>query len=149
MLLEERLNSIFEDGPQRTLAILQSDGHTVQSYVTPTGWSVVDFALHPSGDISAILTTTTEVRIVRFDPNGSIRSDQPFLDSAAAMDPFFNHAGGIKNDDALQPALMHDAARLAPLAAWPSCCVPAAMRLLLLIVLTLTRVGFIGVPGGP
>jgi hypothetical protein len=115
VLLEERLNSIFEDGPQRTLAILQSDGHTVQSYVTPTGWSVVDFALHPSGDISAILTTTTEVRIVRFDPNGSIRSDQPFLDSAAAMDPFFNYAGGIKNDDALQPALMHDAARLAPL----------------------------------
>ena len=28
VLLEERLNSIFEDGPQRTLAILQADGHT-------------------------------------------------------------------------------------------------------------------------
>jgi len=30
VLLEERLTSIFEDGPQRTLAILQNDGHTVQ-----------------------------------------------------------------------------------------------------------------------
>ena len=115
VLLEERLNSIFEDGPQRTLATLQSDGHTVQTYMPPPGWSVVDFALHPSGDISAILTTATGVRVVRLDPRGSIRSDQLFLDSSSPTDPFFNYAGGIKNDDALQPALMHDAARLAPL----------------------------------
>jgi len=115
VVLEERLNSIFEDGPQRTLAILQSDGHTLQTYLPPSGWSVVDFALHPSGDISVILTTAKEVRIVRLDPKGSIRSDQPFLDSAAPTDPFFNYAGGIKADDALQPALTHDAARLAPL----------------------------------
>jgi hypothetical protein len=76
---------------------------------------VVDFAVHPSGDISAVLTTTREVRIVRLDPNGSIRSDQLFLDSDSPTDPFFNYAGGIKDDGALQPALMHDAARLAPL----------------------------------
>jgi hypothetical protein len=76
---------------------------------------VVDFAVHPSGDISAILTTATDVRIVRLDPKGSVRSDQSFLDPAAATDPFFNYAGGIKDDNALQPALMHDAARLAPL----------------------------------
>jgi hypothetical protein len=115
VLLEERLTSIFENGPQRTLAMLQSDGHTVQPYMPPPGWSIVDFAVHPSGDISAILTTAREVRIVRLDPNGSIRSDQSFLDPAAATDPFFNYAGGIKDDNALQPALMHDAARLAPL----------------------------------
>ena len=114
-LLEERLTSIFEDGPQRTLAILQSDGHTVKPYLPPPVWSVLDFAVHPCGDISAILTTAREVRIVRLDPNGSIRSDQPFLDPAAATDPFFDYAGGIKDDTALQPALMHDAARLAPL----------------------------------
>ena len=115
VLLEERLTSIFEDGPQRTLAILQSDGHTVQPYTPPAGWSVDDFAVHPSGDISVILTTATDVRIVRLDPNGSIRSDQLFLDPSSPTDPFFNYAGGIKSDNALQPALMHDAARLAPL----------------------------------
>src|SRR6266436_185253 len=115
VLLEERLTSIFEDGPQRTLAILQSDGHTVQPYTPPPGWSVDDFAVHPSGDISAILTTAREVRIVRLDPNGSIRSDQLFLDPSSPTDPFFNYAGGIKNDNALQPALMHDAARITPL----------------------------------
>jgi hypothetical protein len=115
VLLEERLNSIFEDGPQRTLATVQSDGHSVQTYKPPAGWSVVDLALHPSGDVSVVLTTFTGVRIVRLDPHGSLRSDQLFLDPSSPADPFFNYAGGIKNDDALQPALMHDAARLAPL----------------------------------
>jgi len=115
VLLQERLTSIFEDGPQRTLEILQRDGHTVQPYMPPPGWSLVDFAVHPSGAISLVLTTATEVRIVRLDSTGSIRTDQPFLDASAATDPFFNYAGGLKNDDALQPALMHDAARLAPL----------------------------------
>jgi hypothetical protein len=71
--------------------------------------------VHPSGDISAILITAKEVRIVRLDSKGSIRSDQPFLDPDAPTDPFFDYAGGIKDDTALQPALMHDAARLAPL----------------------------------
>ena len=114
-LLEERLTSIFEDGPQRTLAILDSDGHTLHPYIPPAGWSVVDFVVHPSGDVSAVLTTSKEVRIVRLDRNGSVRSDQSFLDPAAASDPFFNYAGGVRDDDALQPVLMHDAARLAPL----------------------------------
>jgi len=37
VLLEERLTSIFEDGPQRTLGTLQSDGRTVRYYTPPTG----------------------------------------------------------------------------------------------------------------
>src|SRR5205085_9561217 len=86
VMLEQRLTSIFEDGPQRTLAILQSDGHTVQPYMPPPGWSVVDFAMHPSGDISSILSTAREVRIVRLDPYGSIRTDPPVLDAAPATD---------------------------------------------------------------
>ena len=115
VLLEQRLNSIFENGPRRTLATLQSDGRTVRPYTPPAGWSVIDFAVHPSGDVSVILTTSTDVRLVRLDPNGAVRSDQVFLDPASPADPFFNYAGGIKNDTALQPALMHDAARLVPL----------------------------------
>ncbi|HET9696057.1 MAG TPA: hypothetical protein VFP40_04260, partial [Terriglobales bacterium] len=115
VLLEERLTSLFESGPNRALAISQSDGNSIRTFTPPAGWSLVDFVVHPSGDISAVLTTAREVRIVRLDSNGMIRSDQPFVDSAAAADPFFNYAGGIKDDTALQPALMHDAARLAPL----------------------------------
>jgi hypothetical protein len=86
----------------------------VQSYTAPAGWSLVDFAVHPSGDISAVLTTAKEVRIVRLDAKGAVRSDAPFLDPEAVNDPFFNYANGLKDDTSLQPALMHDAARVAP-----------------------------------
>jgi len=115
VVLEEQLTSIFEDGPERTLAVLQDDGRTLQTYTAPSGWSVVDFALHPSGDVSAVLTTATQVRIVRLGPNGAIRSDLLLVDPASPHDPYFDYAGGIKNDNALQPALMHDAARVAAL----------------------------------
>src|SRR3954468_9351294 len=98
VLLQQRLNSIFENGPQRTLATLQSDGHTLQTYVPPSGWSVIDFAVHPSGDTSVILTTARGIRIVRLDSKGSVRTDQPFLDPIAPTDPYFNYEGGIKDD---------------------------------------------------
>jgi hypothetical protein len=113
--LGERLTSIFEEGPQRSLMLVNGTGEPLQPYTAPAGWSLVDFAMHPSGDLSLVLTTSREVRLVRLDRNGSVRSDQSFADSAAATDPFFNYAGGVKDDESLQPVLMHDAARLAPL----------------------------------
>src|SRR3954470_14261635 len=38
VLLEQRLTSILEGAPQRTLTILESDGHTLQPYMPPPGW---------------------------------------------------------------------------------------------------------------
>jgi hypothetical protein len=114
-VLEERLNSIFEDGPVRSLSFLDQDGHTTHSYVTPDGWTVVDFAVHPSGDVSAVLTTARSVRIVRLSPSTAVRSDQIYTDDAAATDPYFNYDSGLRDDTALQPPLMHDAARVAAL----------------------------------
>ncbi len=113
--LEERLNSIFEDGPHRTLAIVQAGTRTVQTLDPPTGWTFVDFAVHPSGDFSAILTTARQVRIMRFNSAGSVRSDLMFNDGAAASDPYFNYTPSLKDDTSLQPALMHDAARVVPI----------------------------------
>jgi hypothetical protein len=114
-LLTERLNSIFEDGPMRSLSLLEADGHTTRSYTAPDGWTVVDSAVHPSGDVSAVLTTARDVRIVRLSKSAAVRSDQVFADATAAMDPFFDYAGGLRDDGALQPPLMHDAARVAAL----------------------------------
>src|SRR5690348_5136914 len=88
-LLQERLTSIFEDGPDRTLALLQPDGQTTTTYKPPMGWSLADFAVHPSGEISVVLTTSKAVRIVRLDRNIQARTDQPFTDTAAAQDPYF------------------------------------------------------------
>ncbi len=114
-LLEEQLTSIFESGPRRTLALVKGDSESLQPYVTPAGWSLVDFVVHPSGNLSLVLTTSKEVRLVRLGTTGSVLSDQSFVDPAAATDPYFDYTNSLRDDNALQPVLMHDAARLAPL----------------------------------
>jgi len=114
-LLEERPTSIFEDGPDRTLTLSQPDGRATQTYLPPAGWSLVDFAIHPSGEVSLVLTTAKAVRLVRLDRSGAVRTDQPFADPMAANDPFFEYDVSVRDDGALQPVLMHDAARVAPL----------------------------------
>ncbi len=116
VILEERLHSIFESGPQRTLAILQSDGRTARPFTPPEGWSVIDFTVHPSGDVSVILTTATQVRIVRLAPNGSVRSDQVFLRSRfhrRILAQLCRWRSRLTTRFNL--SLMHDAARLASL----------------------------------
>ena len=113
--LEERSTSIFEDGPDRVLALLRPPDASVRTYRPPSGWSLADFAVHPSGDVSVVLTTARAVRIARLDRNGSVRFGQSFVDPAAARDPFFEYDGSVKDDDSLQPVLMHDAARVVPL----------------------------------
>lgn len=113
--LEEQLNSIFEDGPRRSLALVSGNGEPLHPFATPAGWSLIDFAVHPSGDLSLVLTTSKEVRLVRLDHNGAVRSDQPFSDPSAATDPFFDYTNSLKDDQSLQPVLMHDAARVASL----------------------------------
>ncbi len=115
VFLQEHLVSIFEQGPQRTLEILDVMGTAPHEYAAPAGWSVVDFAVHPSGKITAVLTTLTDVRIVQLDSSGTTLSDQSFLDPVSPTDPYFNYEGGIHNDSALQPALMRDAARVTAL----------------------------------
>ena len=114
-ILEEHLTSIFDAGPQRTLELLLPDGRSVRPYAGPAGWSVLDFAVHPSGEVSVVLTTQKAVRIVRLDGEGNVLSDQPFVDPAAAMDPYLEYEATAKDDSALQPVLMHDAARIVPL----------------------------------
>jgi hypothetical protein len=52
---------------------------------------------------------------VRLDHNGTVRSDLSFADPSAATDPFFDYTNSLKDDQSLQPVLMHDAARLASL----------------------------------
>ncbi len=113
--LQERLTSIFDAGPRRTLEILQGDGHSVREYTAPAGWSIVDFAVHPSGDVSAVLTTASQVRIVRVDRSSSVLVDEVFLDPEAATDPFYDYEGGVRDANSLQPVLMHDAARVVSL----------------------------------
>lgn len=112
--LDERLVSIFEPGPQRTLVITPAGGGALRRVDAPEGWSLVDFALHPSGEISAVLTNARQVRLWRLARDGTLLRDQAFTDAQAALDPYYD-AGGATDADALQPVFTRDAARVVAL----------------------------------
>ena len=113
VVLEERFVSIHEQGPQRQVVLLTPDWGVMGRYTAPADWSIADAAAHPSGDVSVVLTQRKTVRLVRLDVRAVVVADQPFTDAAAATDPYFDQ-GGVEDPTSLQPYLMRDAARLAP-----------------------------------
>jgi hypothetical protein len=113
-LLEEKLTSLRESGPDRRLTILDHSAGVAGGYSAPSGWALIDFALHPSGQITAVLATTREVKLVRLDRFGSPIDELPLIDAQAPSDPFFD-AGGVRDDGSLLPVFTRDAVRVAPI----------------------------------
>lgn len=112
--LDEQLLPLWEPGPRRTLVLTPADGSAVRRVEAPADWSLVDVALHPSGDMTAVLTQGGRVRLWRLDAGGALRRNQAFADMLAPLDPHFDE-GGAYDADALQPVLTQDAARVLPL----------------------------------
>lgn len=112
--LEEHPVSIFREPPVRRLSTVSNAGVQTTIYTPPQGWFLLDFAQHPSGDISLVLSTATTLKLFRLDAKGVVRFEMPLTDDAAALDPLLG-GNGPHNDNSLQPVLMHDAARLAPM----------------------------------
>ena len=111
-VLEQHLNAITEAGPDRTLAIFDSHGAASGRYAPPAGYSLIDFAQHPSGEISVALATATGVRLARIDRTAVLMDDLAIVDPQAATDPFFD-TGGIHDDNSLLPIFTRDAVRVA------------------------------------
>jgi hypothetical protein len=71
-ILEEKLISLPEiskedTGPNRQINIVQANGQSSGRYTAPVGWALIDFAQHPSGEVSAVLATAKLVKLVRLD----------------------------------------------------------------------------------
>ncbi len=115
VVLEERLTSIFEQGPARRIHAALNNSAASGIYTVPTAWSVIDFALHPSGDITVALADLRNVRLVRLDRFAMVRHELALTDAQAPLDPYFEYEGGVKDDSAMVPTLMRNAVRLAPL----------------------------------
>lgn len=109
--LDEQLVSLAEAGPRRTLVLTPADGSALRRVDAPEGWSLVDFTLHPSGDITVVLTQPRQVRLWRLSAAGALLHDQAFTDAAVAADPHYD-GGGAVDPGALQPVLTRDAARV-------------------------------------
>ncbi|MFT3663861.1 hypothetical protein [Piscinibacter sp.] len=83
-------------------------------YAPPEGWSLIDIAAHPSGELSAVLATHRELRLLRLDAQARVLTNTALTDPAAPLDPYYDD-GGIKDDDSLLPLHTRDAVRLAAL----------------------------------
>ena len=114
VVLEEKLSPLTAPGPIRALEILDELGHLVKRFDPPAGWLLIDFAVHPLGDVSLALANNREVRLVRIDGAGAVRADSMLLDEQARTDPFFDE-GGIHDDGSMLPYYTRDAVRLAPM----------------------------------
>jgi hypothetical protein len=111
-LMAERLTSLTEPGPDRSITVLDNSGVVSGRFAAPSGWAIIDFAQHPSGEISAVLATARTVRLVRFDRAAVVRNDFALIDAQAPNDPFYDN-GGVRDDGSMLPVLTRDAVRLA------------------------------------
>src|SRR5215831_18803160 len=114
--LVERLR-VIEDvtAPDRRLLLAMNGTQSTTAISPPPGWSLIDFAIHPSGQISLILANNTELRLQRRTADGTLLADSSFVDAEASTDPFFGDLGQIDNSRSLVPKSTRDAARLAPI----------------------------------
>ena len=114
VLLAERPSSLFAtDAPTRKLAWTRASG-VLAEYLPPAGWSLLDFAAHPSGHVSAIQATSTSLELVRLDPSGAVVQRQALADPQARFDPRIDE-GGAFDPGSMVPVLSRDGARVAPI----------------------------------
>lgn len=101
--------------PQRRLAWQHDDGSALASYTPDSGWSLIDIAVHPSGEVSAVTATDAQVRLLRFDAEGRLRAATDVLDPLAQQDPLIDLGATVRNDQSLVPISTRNAARVAPI----------------------------------
>jgi hypothetical protein len=100
--------------PERRLLFAPGAGAPV-AWVPPAGWSLLDFTLHPSLEVTAILGTDHDVRLLRFDSRGTVLRDQAFADPAVPHDPYMDDPIQVRDAQSMLPYVTRDAARLASL----------------------------------
>ena len=113
-LLEEKPVSLLETGPQRRITLLDAAGTVRARYSPPQGFSLIDFAQHPSGEITVAIASAKTVTLVRLDRAGARSFEFPILDPQAPNDPYVILGDGPRDDTSMVPVLTRDAVRLAP-----------------------------------
>lgn len=112
-VMEERLTPLSQIGPQRRITLLDQAGAVRARYSPPAGSSLIDFAQHASGEITAALATARTVTLVRLDRTGTVLTEFPLLDPQAPTDPFYD-SGGVRDDGSMVPPFTRDAIRVVP-----------------------------------
>ena len=111
-VMEERLTALGQQGPDRSLEILDANAAVTGRYSPPAGMSLIDFAQHPSGELSVALATAKTVRLVRLSRTAAVIDQAEIVDPQVATDVFFD-AGGVHDPTSLLPVYTRDAVRVA------------------------------------
>lgn len=113
--LAQRARALEDNtAPERTLLLAPPAGAAPLRWSPPAGWSLIDFVLHPSRQLSVVLATATGLRLQRLDAQGQLLGDTVFADPLAAGDPMVGDGPFPHDDASLLPAPTRDAVRLAP-----------------------------------
>lgn len=116
VLLTEKLRALENvTTPDRRLQV-STDGRSAGAPITaPGGWSLIDVAVHPSGQISVVLATDKTLKLQRRTVDGALIGESDFTDPQAATDPFVGDPIVIRDSQSLLPQATRDAVRIAPL----------------------------------
>ena len=117
-ILEEKLISLPEiskedTGPNRQINIVQANGQSSGRYTAPVGWALIDFAQHPSGEVSAVLATAKLVKLVRLDRFATTLNETMLVDKQLLNDPFYDKPGAFYDAEGLLSTYTRDVIRIA------------------------------------
>jgi hypothetical protein len=116
VLLTEKLRGLENTTTPDRRLIVSTDGRQAGTPITaPAGWSLIDFAVHPSGQLSVVLSTNKTLRLQRRSANGTLIGESDFTDAQAPTDPYLGDPLQVRDSNSLQPHATRDAVRIAPL----------------------------------
>jgi hypothetical protein len=114
--MAEKLEPSFVSLLRPMRRLLLAEGAAASgAWAPPEGWSLLDFAVHPSREISVVIATDSQVRLLRLDRRGVPLSQLDFQDAAIPNDPYIGDPNFIPDHKALLPRATRDGVRLAPL----------------------------------
>jgi hypothetical protein len=88
VLIDVPLNLNVDWGfPRRELRSVDAAGNMRWHITSTTDRELLDFAAHPSGDVTALFASVAGFRLVRLDAAGEVRADFALVDTAVDTDP--------------------------------------------------------------
>lgn len=113
--LTERLRPIEDKtAPDRRLLLALGGRQPAAQIDPPSGWSLIDFALHPSGALTLVLASDSQLRLQQRAATGDLIADVIFADDQSATDPFVGNEQVLPDPTSLVPQSTRDAVELAP-----------------------------------
>ncbi|TDP64105.1 hypothetical protein DES47_104393 [Roseateles toxinivorans] len=101
--------------PDRHLLVAPPGASAALEFTPPAGWALIDSVLHPSGELSVVLATARQLRLLRLGAQAQQIGNADFVDPLTATDPIFSEGGSsfVHDSSSQLPFATRDAVRIA------------------------------------